>query len=123
SNVLHYDDSGNLVEVLWAGSPAPIGIAFGPDGALYTSNLYLDQIRRYNALTLDFDPFTPSGGVANPHEITFGGPLNDLYVADAGGFTPGDHKFRRFDGETGAYIESIDAPGPEDWVGIAVDNA
>lgn len=118
--VLRYDDSGAFVGAL-SGSAPPLGIALGPDGAVYTSNSYVDHLSRFDLVTQSFLPFTTGGTLRNPHQIAFGGPTMDLYSTDLGGFGP-LAAVNRFAGDTGAFIESIPLPtGAGASAGIAVD--
>ncbi|MBT9455310.1 MAG: PEP-CTERM sorting domain-containing protein [Burkholderiaceae bacterium] len=123
-NVIRYDSSGALVGTFWSSSgPSPLGIVLGPDGAVYTSNTYLDHISRFDSAAQDFVPFTTGGTIRNVHQIAFGGPYNDLYATDLGGFGP-PTAVNRFAGGTGAFIEAVSLPtGAGASAGIAVDAA
>lgn len=121
--VLHYDDAGVFVAALGQSRPVPLGIAFDPDGQLYTSNIYTDHISRFNPAKNKFESFTSGGTIRNPHQIVFGGPDNDLYVTDLGGFGP-NPLVNRFDGRTGAFEESFATPSSHgSTAGLAVDEA
>ncbi len=109
--VLRYTSTGTFIDsFVTAGSGglnAPQGLAFGPDGHLYVSSLN-DPILQYNGSTGAFmGVFVPSGsgGLTQPRHIVFD-THGDLLVTDYGNAT-----VRRYDGLTGAYLDSI----PEDF--------
>jgi hypothetical protein len=125
-DLLVYDDSGNFVGTLWDGPggavnvPAILGIAIGPDGAVYVGRVIAAALRRFDPSINDLVPFITGGALANPHGITFGGPNDDLYVADLGNVA-GIGGVERFDGTTGAHLATI-AP-TSNFSGVAVDAA
>src|SRR5262249_49389828 len=84
---LHYDISGNFLGVLWDShaNEGAFGLAYNADGDLFVGGAYTNLISRYNPVTRTFDPFLlggAGGALSNPHQITSGGPDNDLYVAN-----------------------------------------
>ena len=123
-NILRYDASGAFKGTYWSGpGPAPVGMAIGPDGAVYTSNLYTDYISRFPTTGGAPAPFSIGGTIRNPHQIAFGGPGNDLYSTDLSGFglTAG---VNRFASDTGIFISAITLPtGAGASAGVAVDDA
>ena len=123
-NILRYDDSGIFKGKFWSATgAAPVGIAVGPDGAIYTSNLYTNHISRFDTATQAFLPFTTGGTIRNAHQIAFGGPDNDLYSTDLGGFGP-PTAVNRFAGGTGDFVGAINLPSVAGAsAGIAVDAA
>src|SRR5262249_49634049 len=124
--VLHYDNSGNFLDMLWDTHAVngALGIAYNADGDLFVGGAYTNLISRYNPDTRTFDPFITGGeggAISNPHQINFGGPNNDLYVANLGGFFGLAGSVAHFDGKTGALKETIGYGG--DAPGVAVDAA
>lgn len=85
----------------------PVGIAFGPDGALYVASRFTDSILRYDGRTGSLiDTFVPSraGDLNNPFFLTFG-PDGQLYVSSTG-----NHSVLRFDGQSGAFLDAFVPP-------------
>ena len=91
SAVYRFDgQTGNLIDKFASGGDLfrPYGIAFGPDGLLYTSSFRSDEILRYDGQTGDFvDVFAESDGTAaglnGPNGLLFG-PDGKLYVTTQG---------------------------------------
>ncbi|HEV8290421.1 MAG TPA: NHL repeat-containing protein [Tepidisphaeraceae bacterium] len=89
--ILKFDGtSGALLSVVASRADAPDGpydLAFGSDGLLYASELYGNNIRRYNVETGTylgtFLPSVDAGGLRNPSTLAFG-PDGDLYVSANG---------------------------------------
>lgn len=81
---------------------SPTVLVFGPDGNLYVSSTFGDEVLRNNGVTGDFiDVFITegSGGLDEPEGLVFG-PDGNLYVSDFG-----NDLVLRYDGETGAFID------------------
>jgi streptogramin lyase len=81
------------------------GLVFGPDGNLYVAGR--KAVLRYDGKTGAFiDAFVPeSGGLKDAYGLVFG-PDGDLYVTSAPiFFDPAADAVRRYDGNTGAFIE------------------
>lgn len=74
------------------------GLAFGPDGNLYVSDVGNDRVSRYDGTTGAFlGVFASGGGLDNPTGLAFG-PDGDLYIAS--NLT---NSVLRYDGTTGAF--------------------
>lgn len=121
-SVLRYDDAtgaylGLLDDQGHSGFNGAIGLTFGPDGGLYLCRGYANAVFRYSPGNSGFQVFTSGGDLSGPHTCAFGGPDNDLYVANYGNGT-----VQRFDGVTGIYKSTI-ASGLGSAVGVAVDAA
>lgn len=121
--IYRYDDSGAFVGIHpTPGAPlGPLGLSFGPDGGLYYQQYIGDeQTFRIDPVTGAVSVFVSGGYPSRPvvHQITFGGPGNDLYVA-----APGSAAVVRFDGATGALEAQIDLDGDTQTVGVAVDSS
>jgi outer membrane protein assembly factor BamB len=76
NNVVHYNKTGHLLEVLdrenTAGVSAPQGVTFGPDGMLYVASLGNGKVVRYDTEGKGFkDAFTTVSvqGIAKPMPI------------------------------------------------------
>ena len=84
------------------GLNGPVGFVFGPDGNLYLTSAFTDQVLRYNGTTGAFiDVFASGGGIDNPSSVRFG-PDGNLYVS---GFF--SHNVARYNGTTGAFIDTF----------------
>lgn len=80
-------------------------VAFGPDGQLYASGR--GNVRRYDVLTMQLiDEFTSGHPLADVTAIAFG-PDGDLYAASFDSSTTPRAEIVRFDGQTGAYVETL----------------
>lgn len=88
----------------------PQGIAFGPDGNLYVSDLGNGAIARFNGTTAAYTGFVDAGNPPSPLSSPYGlvfGPDGNLYVAD-----PSTSTVHRYNGSTGAFIdEFVDLAG------------
>lgn len=107
---------------------------FGPDGNgdglqdLYVVSADTNEILRYDGETgvfLDTFVAARSGGLLNPGDIAFG-PDGNLYVSSLGFSTntpviPGAGKVLRFEGTTGAYLNTI-MTGLSNPLGVTVDS-
>ena len=90
------------------GMRGPVGVAFGPDGDLYVSDVVnpsggAGAVLRFNGKTGVFiDSFVTSGGeLIDPSGIAFG-PDDNLYVASED--LVGSGHVLRYDGKTGAFL-------------------
>jgi streptogramin lyase len=85
-SVLKYDENGNFLGVLDAGSSQPsngaIGLGLDASGDLYLSRGYLNAILRYDPGTDSFNPATDGTGLASPHQFAFSSLDGSLYVAN-----------------------------------------
>lgn len=108
----------------------PSSAIFGPDGNLYVASRDTHQVLRYNARTGEFmDIFVDRGGgdpnksdrrLYNPEAMVFGPDANndnvqDLYIANFGfenifGGVLYSGDVLRFDGATGAYLDTFVVP-------------
>lgn len=78
------------------GLAGPVGMRYGPDGHLYVSNFFSNQITKHDRHTGALLGVFASGGSLNlPSDLRFG-PDGNLYVANFGSST-----IDRFDGQTG----------------------
>jgi sugar lactone lactonase YvrE len=118
SQVVRYDNSGNLIGVFVAPDSnlnTPRGLTFGPDGNLYVCSINNNQVLRYDGTAGTFiDAFVPvgSGGIKGPEVAVFG---NDgfLYVSNFGTNPTTDNQgmqvnmldgqVTRYDATTGAF--------------------
>lgn len=108
----------DLVQLGAGGFSGPFGMTLGPDHTLYVCSTRgggsgVDGILRYSSTTGAFlGTFVPggSGGLTNPFDVEFG-PEGRLYVSDGGPFTTGGVGIRRFNGATGAYIDTLPLGG------------
>jgi sugar lactone lactonase YvrE len=118
-NIYRYDDSGHFLGKHLTGF-RPVAMAFGSDGGLYAAKYKAGYVSRLDPVTGAVTTFTSGGFLSAPHpsQITFGGPGQDLYVADQ--VHPG--AVVRFDGTTGAFEQRITTPAAEGISGVAVDS-
>jgi sugar lactone lactonase YvrE len=88
SQVVRYDNSGNLVGLFIAGDPnlnTPRGLAFGPDGNFYVCSINSNQVLRYDGTAGTFiDAFVPASGGLKAPEVSKFGSDGFLYVSNFG---------------------------------------
>ena len=83
-----------------------IDLEFGPDGNLYVSSHYTNQILRFDGTTGEFiDIFASGGGLDRPFGLVFG-PDDNLYVSNHV-----TDQILRFDGTTGEFIDIFASGG------------
>jgi hypothetical protein len=113
NQLLRYDGTtGAFIDVVSNTLSGPEGITLGPDGNLYIANYGTNEVLRYNT-TSGLTSFVPagSGGLSGPRKAIFGPDANgdgiqDLYVT-----SESNSKVLRFDGVTGAYIDTFVSTG------------
>src|SRR5438093_12141377 len=92
----------------------PLGLAFGPDGNLYISNDFTNDVKRYNGTTGASLGTFVSAGLDVPTGLVFG-PDGNLYVSSFN-----NNVVLRYSGRTGASIgifaSSNELSGPEQLV-------
>ena len=84
--------------------PAAHGLTFGPDGNLYVSCYFTNEIKRFDGRTGQFlDTFIPAGagGLQQPYGLTFG-PDGHLYVCSYG-----NNLVKRYHGQSGAFLGDL----------------
>jgi DNA-binding beta-propeller fold protein YncE len=95
-------------------SLGPLGLAFGPDGNLYISNDFTNDVKRYNGTTGASLGTFVSAGLDVPTGLVFG-PDGNLYVSSFN-----NNVVLRYSGRTGASIGifaiSNELSGPEQLV-------
>jgi DNA-binding beta-propeller fold protein YncE len=105
----------NLVASGSGGLTIPFGAIVGPDQNLYIASNQLftgggvTGILRYNGTTgASLGTFVPngSGGLASVFDVGFG-PEGKLYVTDGGPYFSSGAGVRRFDGHSGAYLDTL----------------
>jgi len=108
--VLRYDGTtgapigtGIFVSPGSAGLNGASGLTFGPDGNLYVTSVFTNEVLRYNGTTgapIGTGVFVAAGsaGLDGPFGLTFG-PDGNLYVASSG-----TDEILRYDGTTGAPV-------------------
>jgi streptogramin lyase len=120
--VLRYDGTtgaflDEFVHVGSGGLSDPHAMLFGPDGNLYVIAGDKSEVLRYDGRTGDFiDVFVapgqgglPSGGLHIPTSMAFG-PDGNFYVANSQVDSTSGGGILRFDGKTGAFIDTFVAP-------------
>ncbi len=110
--VLRYSPTGALISVFVspppAGGPSCDGVTFGPDGNLYTTDLILDVVQRYNGQTGTYmNDFVTAGsaGLNGAISLVFG-PDGALYVTSLR-----NNSVFKYNGTTGAFVSQFIAPG------------
>jgi sugar lactone lactonase YvrE len=115
NGVLRYDEStGAFVDQFdpknLANLKDPNAGVFGPDGNLYVSSGVFQnnnhEVLQYNGTTGAFQTVFASQNIAGPRGLLFGLDGN-LYVADANAKTGTPAYVDRFDGKTGAFLNSF----------------
>jgi sugar lactone lactonase YvrE len=113
--ILAYDDqTGDDLDVFIeegsGGLKAPSSLTYGPnDEYLYISDYENSSVLRFDEVTGEFvDTFIPpnGGGLISPETIAFG-PDDDLFIAGLDG-----NGIRRYDGDTGKFIDNVVAVNP-----------
>jgi hypothetical protein len=100
---------GNFVAPGSGGLYGATFFIFGLDGNLYVSSGYNSTVKRYNGKTGAYiDDFVPygSGGVITPYGLAFGRDGN-LYVSTGCCGESGNNAVKRYNGQTGAYIDDF----------------
>jgi outer membrane protein assembly factor BamB len=95
------------------GLQIPGSMLFGPDGNFYVVDIPQSQILRFDGKTGAFlDKFVApgSGGLENPIGMTFG-PDGNLYVDNTRFFAHTGGGILRYNGRTGAFMDTFVAPG------------
>lgn len=120
--VLRYDGStGAFIDVFVSsgsgGLNHPSAMLFGPDGSLYVMDTADSQILRFEGpgdkhpgAFIDTFVSPGSGGMHQPLSMAFG-PDGNLYVANSFANDPTSGGVLRYDGKTGAFIDTFIAPG------------
>jgi DNA-binding beta-propeller fold protein YncE len=107
SDVLEYDETLAFVRA-YDTAPSPQGLTTGPDGAVYVgvADAAAGGVYRLSDFTASgaFLPFAVAPGIGDNRALGLGFAPDDgnLYVANYGGNT-----VDRFNGATGAYLDSI----------------
>jgi DNA-binding beta-propeller fold protein YncE len=95
------------------GLGSPSDLLFGPHGNLYVIDAMHSQILRFDGKTGAFlDTFVApgSGGLENPLGLAFG-PDGNLYVANSRFFASTGGGILRYNGRTGAFMDTFVTPG------------
>jgi sugar lactone lactonase YvrE len=123
--VIRYNSSGAFLGVVANNLSTPVGITFGADGSLYIANQGTNEVLRYHNSTLSVFVTAGSGGLGAPRKPEFGPDGNgdgvpDLYVASST-----TSSVLRYDGLTGAFIDTFAAPVPGQvplfWMAFGTD--
>ncbi len=127
SAVYRFDQSGAALGLFIAGGTGGLsgadGLAFMPNGDLLVVSNNTDQVLRFDStgafigVFIDAAPGDPNGA-GNPRNGIVFGPGGDLWLT----FARGGFSIRRYDGTTGAHIQTYPFPvlGPRD---LAFDRA
>jgi hypothetical protein len=111
--ILRYNgQTGAFVGKVMTGLSSPLDLRFGPDGALYVTNRFKHEVLRHNQLGQTTFIAAGTAGLNEALGLTFGPDGNadgkdDLYVVSRN-----TRKVLRFDGLTGAYIDTFTTTGP-----------
>src|SRR5262249_10921329 len=114
AKILRFDgSSGALLGAFVTLGQKPCGLAFGPDGNLYVST-WLNAVLRSDGRPGAALPaagqvgatFVPADGNApvNPFGLAFG-PDGNLYVATTDSNPGGANQVRRYNGQSGAFVD------------------
>lgn len=108
TGIMRRDINGNrLSDISWSNSSfygTMQGLAWGPDGYLYTANTYSNCIQRMNPLTGACDRLNLSVSISQPSGITFGAD-GDLYVCANYDPRTAERQIGRFNVSTGTLVE------------------
>jgi sugar lactone lactonase YvrE len=119
NRVLRYDPTGLFMGNFVADDPTtptvdesgglagPIGIGFDAAGNVYVSSRATGNVLRYDATGVFMNGLVPNGTLVAPTELVFAPGGGGLYVSESGA-----NAIRRFDGTTGALIDTIVADDP-----------
>jgi sugar lactone lactonase YvrE len=118
SSILRYSETtGAFVDQFdphnLANLKSPNAGVFGSDGNLYVSSGVFQNnnhaVLQYNGTTGAFQAVYASQNLTGPRGLLFGPDCN-LYVADASAKTGGPASVERFDGKTGAFLNTFNQP-------------
>lgn len=94
---------GDFVQAGAGGLRNPDAVRFGPDGGLYVSDRFGAEVLRYSGQTGVFDRTLVSDSALFGFIDFAFGPDHNLYASMFNGV----HRIRRYDGTTGAFIDSL----------------
>jgi hypothetical protein len=128
NQLLRYDGTtGAFSDVVSSALSGPEGITLGPDGSLYVANFYTNEVLRYNTSSgLTSFVSASSGTLTGPRKAVLGPDANgdgiqDLYVT-----SESNSKVLRFDGLTGAFIDTFVNTGTHVgimWLQVGTDGS